>query len=175
MFFSCACWTPLALSSSSGAVSLCLCHIQTTCPTISSRSYLFGITTTYPHSGEHRNGFNHNPLCKCITWNKSFWLSVTAWTQTSALPVDMYFLLLFHTVLNSGCLHFSCEPLDCITMKFTARHGRREITVGALSGTTTRHNSNKSSKTGLTTQKPSIWKHYFICSFTGCSLWLSLF
>ena len=66
------------------------------------------------------------------------------------------FLLLFHTVLNSGCLNFFCELLDCTTMKFTARQGRREITIGAVSGTTTRRDSNRSSKTGLTTQKLSI-------------------
>lgn len=66
------------------------------------------------------------------------------------------FLLLFHTAFNSGCRNFSCEPLDCIAMKFAARHGRREITIGAVSGTITRHDANKSSKMGLTTQKCEI-------------------
>lgn len=45
---------------------------------------------------------------------------------------DTRFSLLFHMVLNSGCLNFSCEPLGCITAKFTARRGHREITMGAV-------------------------------------------
>lgn len=82
---------------------------------------------------------------------------------------DTRFSLLFHMVLNSGCLNFSCEPLGCITAKFTARRGHREITMGAVP----RQDAHQSSRTGLSSETRYL-KGFFHLLFTGCFSWLPL-
>lgn len=88
------------------------------------------ITTHYGNVSLQTTCFNHQQLHG----------------HTQACYLGMYFVLLFYTVLNLGCLNFSHEPLYFIMMKFTARCGCTGITTGAVSSTTVRQGSNKSSK-----------------------------
>lgn len=178
MFFLCAhwkSWWALALSSASGPTLFYFVYA-----TFKPHILLFHHDTTYlaSHLLVHTSGNTGTALITTHYGNVS--LQTTCFNHQQlhghiqVCYPGMYFVLLFYTVLNLGCLNFSYEPLNFIMMKFTARCGCMGITNGAVSSTTVRQDSNKSSKTGQDMQKLGIWKLYFISLFSGCFSQLSI-